>query len=76
MFGITPREALWTPTSNEYKTEIVCICGILSIVQSAVHATVDIALLIIPLPVILTVKVNSQKKSKYFFFFLNRPILR
>ncbi len=40
----------------------MCTCKVLSVVQSAVQAAVDIALLVIPLPILLSVKISGQKK--------------
>ncbi len=63
MLGTEPRAALWTPSSPDYTAKVKCTCEVLGIVQSSVQALVDVCLVIVPIPVLIKLKISSQKKG-------------
>ena len=59
----SPPIAVWHPYDPKYAGKTVCSCPKLAVVNSSFQAFFDIAILIIPIPIFKTLKLNYNLKG-------------
>ncbi len=64
-FGHRPIPSVWYPFDPRYRRSSVCPCESLSVINSAMQALFDLAILIYPIPIFRVLKIDRRAMGEH-----------
>lgn len=68
--SIEPPAAIWYPYDPKYKSEVVCSCELLAVINSSCQTVFDLTLLALPVFIFCNIKLTRRVKFGILFLYL------